>query len=401
MRNSMVKGLMGLVAAAVLGAGGLMVSYGAGAAGLPMNWRDGQEGPVYQVESRLENDRQLLSAASQCFRSGETKGEFWVTGRDYMPEGSILKVFYGDSIEYSSSLEDEWETDDGRWQRVRFSVEWRDLPGSGGIQGEEDDDRKDDSLQEAPEERYWQLGDTVAREIGEKTYLFRCIDQNYQSVSEAGETAALFLCDSVIPADAQVRYAYEKQEDGSYAYVCYPGPIADFGDTGSYKLSRVRQWLDSVADESWGALQVELGVNNSYTGQTKKGMFEQLEKADLRPQAMAYQKLTGQLFVLSVEEALQYRQYLWRFGVSLEDAENPETQIGTFSQGYWLRTPYRENTPEEGKGPAVYVVDLVDGVIRPQQVSMKELSGGEESGEGAVQAMSIGVRPAFVLPQQG
>lgn len=371
MRNPVVRGLIGLGVAAVAAVGGLICAYGAGVS-------DVGGVSTYQAGTRLENDRQVLSAANQCLRSGEKEGEFWVTGRNYTPEGSILKNFYGDSVAYSSTLEADWQQDGTRWQKVRFSVEWKDF----SEEGEEDE-----HFQEDWGARYWQLGNVVVRELAGQSYTFRCIDQNYLNAGEAGQTAALFLCDSVIPADMGAEYVYEEQENGHYDYVYNPGPIADFGDTGSYKHSRIRQWLDSVADENWGLAQVDLGVGSSYTGQTEEGAFEQLEEGALHPQTLGYQSLTGKLFVLSVEEAVRYRQYLWRFGVLPNEDENPETQTGAFSKGYWLRTPYGKDS--QGI-PSVYVVDLVHGVIRPQQVSA-----------GDSQTMSIGVRPAFALPQQG
>lgn len=342
--------------------------------------------PVYQVSNRLENDRQILSAANQCFRSGETEGAFVVQGRNYMPEGSILKVFYGDAVEYSSTPEDL----QGDWNSVYFSVEWSDSREDSA--GDSDQERGSPSLGEL-DKKYWRIGDTVTGDIAGRQYMFRCIDQNYRNTSGAGQTMALFLCDSVIPADTGASYTHEKQEDGSYDYVYHPGPIAVFGDSSSYKDSQVRQWLESVVAESWELVPTDIGVDFCYTGRTQKGTFSQLDAKDLSPQALGYQKLTGRLFLLSVEEALRYRQYLWRFGIGLQEPENPETEIGAFSKGYWLRTPC-------GGKEAVYMVDLVDGMIRPQSVSKADFD--ESIVEGMdVPVMSIGVRPAFALPQQG
>lgn len=350
----------------------------------------------YQIESRLENDRQVLSAVHQCLRQGDTRGEFVVTGKNYTPEGSILRAFYGDSLEYSSSLEDTRQQNGDKWETVRFSVAWNeqalDEEAVGDGNYEKDDTGQDEEISGKPGGQYWQLGDSVIREIEGDSYVFRCIDQNYQNVGTAGQQGALFLCDSVIPADVGAQYVYEKQEDGSYDYVYYPGPIADFGDTGSYKQSRVRRWLDSAAEEDWGLLQVDLGVNYGYTGQTQEGEFARLDAGDLVPQPLGYQKMTGELFLLSVEEALQYRQHLWRFGVGLDEEENPETQIGSFRKGYWLRSPYGEAGQAAGgqaETESVYVVDLAEGTIRPQPVT------GFLGGLGI-----IGVRPVFVLPQK-
>ena len=89
------------------------------------------------VENRLENDREILSAAGQCLRDGDTAAVFYVTGRNYVPEGTVLKNFYGDSLEYSVSLErTEWFQ--GEWlQTMRFAVKWKDFEGSCKQEGSE------------------------------------------------------------------------------------------------------------------------------------------------------------------------------------------------------------------------------------------------------------------------
>ena len=45
------------------------------------------------VENRLENDREILSAAGQCLRDGDTAAVFYVTGRNYVPEGTRSEKF--------------------------------------------------------------------------------------------------------------------------------------------------------------------------------------------------------------------------------------------------------------------------------------------------------------------
>ena len=87
------------------------------------------------------------------------------------------------------------------------------------------------------------------------------------------------------------------------------------------------------------------------------------------------------LFVLSVEEALQYKDYLWKFEDSLEN--NPETQYSTYCRGYWLRT-LETNTDD-----MIYSVNLLDGKIEP--VSVKAFEDNDYS--------VIGIRPAFAIPQ--
>ena len=141
------------------------------------------------VENRLENDREILSAAGQCLRDGDTAAVFYVTGRNYVPEGTVLKNFYGDSLEYSVSLErTEWFQ--GEWlQTMRFAVKWKDFEGSGNQEGSE-------SIEELPsgsvdDIRYWKIGDRISREIDGKFFAFRCIDQNYYGARVNGQAFLL------------------------------------------------------------------------------------------------------------------------------------------------------------------------------------------------------------------
>jgi len=340
------------------------------------------------ITNRLENDRQVLSAAGQCLRGGLIEGEFYVVGKNYTPEGTVLETFYGDKLEYSSTTERIYEENGDRYQEVRFAVTWKtepeEEPGDSGAGTPSSGEQQDKC--------YWQLGDTTVRTLGGKSYTFRCIDQNYQSRRDARETAALFLCDCVIPADTGCGYRYEKQEDGSYSYVFHPGPIVEFGDTGEYKYSMIRQWLKSeegsLRDEVW----VNTGVDESYMGQTENGTFSQFRDDVFRAYPMGDQQMTDRWFILSLDEALKYRKYLWRFGIMPGEAdENPESQTGPFSKGYWLRTPMGDGSSEDSNH--VYVVDLVNGTIRPQAGK----SGRNE--EMGTYVSSIGIRPAFALPQ--
>ena len=95
-----------------------------------------------------------------------------------------------------------------------------------------------------------------------------------------------------------------------------------------------------------------------------------------------FQLLEDEIFILSVEEAIQYREYLWRFGGSEEN--NQETQYSAYSHGYYLRTPqYKgENGFEYGLG--IYVVDF-SGSIHPVSVSSTD---------------NIGIRPVIAIRQQ-
>lgn len=350
------------------------------------------------VSNRLENDRQILSEAGQCLREGRQEGVFYVTGRNYVPEGTVLESFYGDSLEYSNTLEEmEIKGGDTRY-KMRFAVKWKDKK----------EEEQDFSKEEGDEKEYWKLGDTVVREIDGQRYCFRCIDQNYKTRSTSSQTAALFLCDSVIPADWGSSYEYSKQEDGSYRYSFQPGPIVNFGDSNDYKYSDIRRWLKSQEDTIRGAMWVDIGVEKSYTGQTQTGSYSQLREADLRGYHIGDQQMTDSLFLLSVDEALRYKEYLWRFGSVSENGmkENPESQIGPFCKGYWLRSPAGNAYAEADK--MVYLVDLIDGTIRPEiSKPRKEFKNYDmenpenEQEEEWMVTSSIGIRPAFALPQQG
>ncbi len=256
---------------------------------------------------------------------------------------------------------------------------------------------------------HWRLGDTLMREIDGKSYRFRCIDQNYSDSSENHRSAALFLCDSVIPANTGSRYEFEILGDGSHGYVFHPGPIVRFGDSNEYRYSQVRSWLCQAAQEDIfaDALQIHTGISRAYTGSTKEQMFEQLDEDSLRPVPIGSQVMTDQMFLLSVDEAVKYRQWLWRFEGS-ED-ENPQTQIEAYCKGYWLRSPAGSGADyDTGQ---VYVVDLVHGNLHPAPVMTDAETGELGAGSGGLgagagepdvelwQTSIYGVRPAFALLQ--
>jgi hypothetical protein len=84
---------------------------------------------------------------------------------------------------------------------------------------------------------------------------------------------------------------------------------------------------------------------------------------------------------LSVDEALKYRDVLWKFDGS--EINNPGSQVSAYSKGYYLRTPQDGGLDGFLYGDAIYAVSLVDGNIQP--VNVKETS--------------YGIRPAMVIPQ--
>ena len=241
------------------------------------------------------------------------------------------------------------------------------------------------------ENRHWNVGDTVTREIDGRSYRFRCIDQNYADHMDFHKKGALFLCDEVIPANTGSRYEFESPGDRPHDYVYYPGPIVSFGEFADYKYSRIRAWLSRAADHFADAEMVNTGVERGYLGCTGTELWEQFAGNELTAQYLGSQKMEDQLFILSVDEAYRYRNWLWRFGTA--GKRNPETQISEFCKGYWLRTPCGS-----AEGSQIYIVDLVQGCIRPEAVQ-PDLQEADEDEEVRVTG-TTGVRPAFVLPQR-
>lgn len=251
----------------------------------------------------------------------------------------------------------------------------------------------------------WREGDVVTRNLAGVTYQFRCIDENYRDSEDVHRPSALFLCDVVISADFGSRYVFEPGSDGIHDYHFYPGEIVNYGSGNDYKYSSIRGWLTrQSAEVAWeDAEPIFTGVSRAYSGRTPATHYEQLDGLGLSGSPIGYQKMTDKIFILSVDEAIRYRDRLWRFEGSKE--ENPESQYGEFCKGYWLRTPV--GTRENHDTDETYVVDLLDGSIRPAEVQ----PGGAEQKEGklAANAASVdeevavtatfGVRPAFALAQ--
>lgn len=241
--------------------------------------------------------------------------------------------------------------------------------------------------------KHWNPGDTVIREIDGEPFCFRCIDGDYQDEFGYHRGAALFLCDTVIPANHGSRYEFETSGDSSHGYVFYPGPIVNFGSSGEYKYSSVRSWLNASGDGTIGEEPINTGVFRAYSGCTPDKLFRHFSNGTLRGDYIGSQKMTDRIFILSVDEAFRYREWLWRFEGAQE--ENPESQYGAFCKGYWLRNPAgdRENYDTD----FVYIVDLINGNIHPSPIAPV---GVEDTEDAELQVTgTIGVRPAFVLPQ--
>lgn len=212
-----------------------------------------------------------------------------------------------------------------------------------------------------PEPVHYNIGDIQARRIKGKIYLFRCIDEDYGK-------KALFLCDSTIRSDIDSSAATVKK--------------LTFGSNNNYKYSYIRTWLNDNADDLFGAEATLIGTNVAYQGATGDGSYEQFNENELIALEKPFQLLEDEIFILSVEEAIQYREYLWRFGGSEEN--NQETQYSAYSRGYYLRTPQYKGENGFEYGPGIYVVDF-SGSIHPVSVSSTD---------------NIGIRPVIAIRQQ-
>lgn len=223
---------------------------------------------------------------------------------------------------------------------------------------------------ERAEPVWWKKGDIQMREIGKKLYRFRCIDEDYSDNQDGHRKSALFLCDGVIRADVDSDSRNLKK--------------LAFGKDNNYKTSDVKRWLDkNSSNSSFNLEPVSIGVNTAYTGSTAAGTREQMEDSRLVSHAIGYQFMQGRMFCLSMEEALKYREALWRFGTF---QGGPEGQISPYSQGYYLRTPFYSegNSGDFCYGDDIYAVDLVKGNIHTVKTSSE----------------TYGIRPAFTLPQE-
>ena len=238
---------------------------------------------------------------------------------------------------------------------------------------------------------HWETGDLQQAEIDGQKLLFRCIDQNYSDNMENHGQAALFFCETVIPADYGSDYVIEEKEDGSHRYEFSPGPVVNFGESSDYKYSQIKQWMEKAGEELYLAKQVQIGTDTAFTGETPEGEYSSFDETSLSSHSIGAQSLYGKLFLLSVEEAVKYRDFLWTFEGDQE--ENPETQLSSFSKGYWLRNPM--GTGDGTDTGYVYGVDLEKGMIRPERICPEGGTGDKELDV----TSPFGVRPAFVMPQ--
>ena len=227
--------------------------------------------------------------------------------------------------------------------------------------------------EEGIQEGMWKVGDMQAREIGGKIYLFRCVDDNYTDRTDTDKSLALFLCDTVIPANEGMGY------DASTGLQ----ETRFFGNTNNYKYSAVNEWLEENQGFTGNLLTTNIGIENEYGGSTDAGSYDELDVRDLtRYPRSNPQVMYSQLFIPSVEEAIAMKDYLWKFNGS--DENNAAEIINPYCKQYWLRTP------QYGTDDMIYTVNLETGTIEPR--SVKAESGDNYS--------STGIRPMYVMTQR-
>ncbi|MBQ6834320.1 MAG: hypothetical protein IJO55_07890 [Lachnospiraceae bacterium] len=333
----------------------------AGSQAVMVPYANAGSGTGEYMVSGPEQCRRLLTELVSMSKIG-VRNEWYLTGKDYEPETLVVAQMFSDTVNISNTVVNEYQKDGHRYVTCRIGVER--LPdengditesGSSGIGGS-------GTGKEDVQGRKWSVGDVRSLSLGDHVYQFRCIDDDYGSNSEY-QKCALFLCDTVIRSDID---STESQET-----------ILTFGGINNYKVSYVRAWLEKQQGEHMeGLLEVNTGVNSAYLGATVPGTFSEFSESGFLYHRLPYQDVRDKLFLLSLEEAFLYKEQLW----------NVKGGESSRSRGYWLRTP-AFSTGDNGTfsyGSWEYAVDLEKGCIRPLEV-----------GDG-----SIGIRPAFCLPQE-
>ena len=325
------------------------------------------DGAEYTVSNGEQCRRLLMEAVSSV--SGDGRHEFYVTGEDYVPDTLVIAQMFSDTVNISNTKIWEYTEDGKQYVTCRIGFERRSgadfpqpSPEYGGGDSAGDQSGGSAGKDETVADRFWSVGDMRIREIGGKSYRFRCVDDDYAGEDSEHQKYALFLCETVIRSD--IDSTDSKRE------------ILTFGGTNNYKKSRIRKWLsDREDDDSWKPASVNTGVNSAFLGKTANGSLGEDAETALVRRTLPVQRMEDRLFLLSLEEALAYRQYLW-------EAEGAGT---AYSRGYWLRTPvwFEDDSGEFVDGAWEYAVDLENQCIGSFDVT----DGG------------IGIRPAFCLPQ--
>lgn len=204
------------------------------------------------------------------------------------------------------------------------------------------------------QERIYLEGDVQERQMNGRSYRFRCVDSDYAD-AQGNQIGALFLCDSIIGGDEAV---FDNQGQNSWAG------------------SSAREWLSNHMENRTDLAEADTTVEASFSGKTTHygnslaiGSFT---GTPLPGNQVVATKDT--VFCLSLEEAIRYQNYLWRLDGAVEDNF---TNAGTYTSGYWLRTP---GTFGQSTG---YFVSY-EGQIMAGQTDNR----------------SIGIRPAYVVKQK-
>ena len=302
----------------------------------------------YVVDGPKECRRLLMELVSQSLPG--IRQEYRLTGKDYEPESLVIAQMFPDVINISNTKIKDEQKNGHRYVTCKIGFE----------RMEEEENRPGYETGESIG-RHWKVGDSQTLKLGDEMYRFHCVDDDYGSNSEY-QRCALFLCDTVIRSD--VDSTESKRE------------ILTFGRTNNYKTSYIREWLENKYEDSEDELiSVKTGVNSAYLGASIPGTFEEFKENSFYQYRLPVQIAEDDVFLLSLEEAMEYRTALW-------DVEGGGS---SYSRGYWLRTPSYLET-EDGLfcyGQWEYAVDMELGCIRPMDIS-----------DG-----SIGIRPAFCLPQ--
>lgn len=374
------------------------------------------------VANKAQNDARIRSITNQI--NDEESYVFYVLGKNYIPNGIAIAEWFGTNAEYSITKADSIQIDEDTYTIVRFSItitidtdlcthRWEIseenaatclsrgtqiyvcekcrkevvvyVPATGHLDANGDSicdtcgDFINNSLAAGS---HWNLGDMQAQVLDGEIYFFECIDQNYTDEANNQNQTALFLCTTIIPANYGSSYNYELQADGTHDYVFYPGEIVNFGAGNDYKYSQIRKFLKRLEGDTVNLADTNIGVSYAYMGATEQGTFEQFHEFGLTPSYIGNQKMVDQMFILSVDEALKYREYLWNLD-----------ETGAYAKGYWLRTPMGSGSNHDTD--YVYIVDIVNGCIRPQAIRPDSSDSDEEINVTG----TTGVRPAYTMPQ--
>ena len=322
----------------------------------------------------------LVSAASSLEEGCEK--EIFVIAKNFYAEGTCLKQWFGDDVIYSNDIEGEYVEGEELYRLQKFLLRKKKESPAREKVTEQIPSVSEDSG------KSFHLGDRVARNLDGREYSFTCIDENYSDIYGNHTGQALFIMDDVIPAGYKGEYRTGQDENGILFYEWCPGPVSFFGNSNDFKTSEIRKFLN--AQEQVSGSDVQIGTPFSYTGSTETGRFSQTDERGLSSYPEGYQHMTSRLFILSLEEAMKYREFLWKFG---SESENPEKVTESTCTSYWLRTRYGSKD-ECGESGLCYVVDLISGNIHPEKVRPDS-----ESGDPFIDTQTAtGTRPVFVLP---